>query len=368
MYTIAQVISSGGFYGAEQIALQLSISLKNKNYDTLNIVIDSPGAQQFKDKAASKNQETIIIPANKNILAIKKNLRNIILDRKIDIVHSHGYKSNILCFLATINTSTKKIATCHAWISDSLKLKLYEFIDKKILRYFDYVVVVSQALFDDVSNSGLNNNRLALFKNGVDFPPKDVSFDPFKVRQELNIPKHVKVVLRVGRLVQCKGNDCLLTSFKQLVKHQDAILVFVGDGDEKEKLIRQARELDIEDKIVFTGYRNDIPELLYMANVFVISSYSEAMPIVLIEAMAAKIPIVTTAVGDIPNAVENGVSAWVIPPHNACELKKALVSALGDNEAVTRKTDLAYRHYLKYFSGEALVRSYIKSYDLVLNE
>jgi len=183
------------------------------------------------------------------------------------------------------------------------------------------------------------------------------------VRRELVVAPDSKVILRVGRLARSKDNGVLLRALAACdgVAH----LVFVGEGEEQAALTAQSAELGLSHRVTFAGYRRDISTLLAISDVLVICSAKEGLPIVLLEAMAAQVPVVSTAVGGIPRVLGDE-SGWLIPPGDADALKEALSEALSDPRLALNRAEAAHRIYQRSFSREAMGARYLAIYRRLL--
>ena len=148
-----------------------------------------------------------------------------------------------------------------------------------------------------------------------------------------------KRLLFVGRLAAVKGLPVLFEAIAQLRQDRpNIILTIAGDGPDREKLLQQAKELGIEENIRILGYQSQsqVRQLLTQTDVFVMSSFAEGVPVVLMEAMAAGLPVVATRVAGIPELVEDGVSGFLVPPGEATELAERIAALLDDEDLRTR--------------------------------
>ena len=229
-----------------------------------------------------------------------RSIKKFAKDQEFDIMHSHGYKSNFYSLLGTAFLKIKRISTCHTWYSVNTKMKFYEWIDKILLKRFDKVVVVSQDLFDEVVRSGVSREKVCVINNGIDverFNHPLSSDQHKKFKQALGINDADKVIGVVARLASDKGHEYLFQALKVVIQKMPGIkCLVVGDGPLKNHLADSVQRLGLQDNVIFTGIRKDIPELLSIMDMFVLSSTKEGMPIALLEAMAMKKPIIATNV------------------------------------------------------------------------
>jgi glycosyltransferase involved in cell wall biosynthesis len=178
----------------------------------------------------------------------------------------------------------------------------------------------------------IGSDRLQVLFKGVDLAALDPSAqDGSAVRTALGIPQNVVVVGTVGRLVWEKGHVWLLQAAARLREAlPDARFLFVGAGEKEEQLRAEAARLGIDDRVVFAGYRRDIPGMLAAMDVFALPSRKENMPQVLLEAMAMARPVVSTATIGIREVLENGSSGFVVPTGDVGALADCLLQLARD--------------------------------------
>ena len=185
-------------------------------------------------------------------------------------------------------------------------------------------VVYSEAVLQHVKHDNLFSRPLMLVPYGIDlFEHPD---DRTRVRAQLGIMPDAFVWITVGRLTQQKGYGILVDAFHRIVSScgKNPVLVIVGDGEERDALQRQVLERGLDRSVIFTGPRDDVYSLLSAADGYVLSSLWEGGPLVVLEAMAAGLPVVATRVGDVDNMVNNGVTGSVVEPSDQEGLAEAM--------------------------------------------
>jgi glycosyltransferase involved in cell wall biosynthesis len=222
-----------------------------------------------------------------------------------------------------------------------------------------HILCNSQALKSVLTKSyGVPATRLTTIANGVDteyFRPQP---DP------ATGPPHL---LYIGRLVPDKDPDTLLQAFQlTLPAHPDAKLWLVGDGPRRAALQDLASRLSISARVRFLSPTPDLRPLLHQATLLVLSSRTEALPNVILEAMAAGLPVVATKVGGVPELVDPGVTGWLVPPGHPPALAAALKQALADPAARQTMGRNARQRAVEDFSLDALIRRYEAVLDRLL--
>jgi glycosyltransferase involved in cell wall biosynthesis len=176
-------------------------------------------------------------------------------------------------------------------------------------------------------------DRVRVIYNGIELQPHDEARDGAALRRELGCPPGAPVLLSVARLVTDKDPTTLLAAFRRVAQRdecQGARLWIAGDGPLRPTLAAQVERYGLTERVQFLGFRNDVPRLLAAADLLVISSLREGLPNVALEAMAARRPVVATAVSGIPELVRDGETGLLVPPAAPDALAAALAALLSD--------------------------------------
>lgn len=190
-----------------------------------------------------------------------------------------------------------------------------------------------------------------------------------RIRDELDIPRHARVLVNVSRLVDGKGHDQLLRAFA-LVRDQnpDVLLVVVGDGDRRAELERLAQDLGVASAVVFAGSRNDVPDVLAAGDIFVFASESEGFGMAVLEAMAASLPVVAFGLPAFDEFAEQGVTADLVSLGDVAALAGAIESLLDAPERGTAMGAAGRAVVRRRFSADAVARSFESVYRAALDE
>jgi glycosyltransferase involved in cell wall biosynthesis len=231
-------------------------------------------------------------------------------------------------------------------------------------RATDVFVAVSAATAETASaNRECAPHKLRVVINGTDlsrFPAPEGA--RAAIRDELGIPAGARVLITVGRLVKEKNHALLLRAAAPLLRN-DRRLVLVGDGPLHEDLRHRLRELESGRYVHMTGARRDVPALLAGADAFVLSSDSEGLPVGLLEAWAAGLPVVSTAVGGIPAAVRSDETGLLVPSGDVAALTTALGRVFEGDEALERMAERGRAHVLGTYSAEHMANAYFSLYQ-----
>jgi starch synthase (maltosyl-transferring) len=223
-----------------------------------------------------------------------------------------------------------------------------------------YVCVSRGVARFSVDVARLDLDDLVVIPNGIDTTPYEEA--QAVGRKGLGIPEHAHLAIFVGRLDAQKGLPDLLSAAERVIAERpDWYLAIVGDGPERPWLIEQisTRPL-LRDRVHFLGHRSDVPSLLAAADMLVLPSLWEGMPNVILEAMAAGLPVIGTAVEGTDELVIPGESGWLVPTHDPAALAATLIDAANSPETAKRFGQAGYCRIKEHFSLDATVRAYEK--------
>jgi glycosyltransferase involved in cell wall biosynthesis len=302
-----------------------------------------------------------------------KSIHDLIVQKNIDILHCHDYKADILGVLACRGLNIKRVATNHLWTHADFKLRFYEFIDGFFLNKFHKIIAVSDKIADETRFFLWNKKKMGVIYNGIDI-------DIFSKKNDANI-KNLKITLgfndndlligNIARLSQEKDQATLISAFAFLLKKGDEHahklrLFFVGEGPDKNKLIALAEKLGIANKIIFMGMRNDVVNLYSVMNIFVLPSRREGLPMVLLEAMAAQIPIIATDIEGVSTLIQNEKTGILVKPKNAEGLAIAIMSLLQDQKKAEYLAAQGRKLVEEKFSSAIMAKQYNEIYKSFL--
>lgn len=244
-------------------------------------------------------------------------------DCHVDVLHAHLANAHVLGALVSALTDRPCLATIHGRTVSMLDLEAHRLSERM------HMSVVCRAAYAHARAIGVARDRLHLIPNGV--PRSNASADRAAFAAGLGVDADAPLVAFVGRLSPEKGPDLFVRMAAQLaVKHPRAIFVVVGHGPLRERLERDARMLDLGNRLRFAGERHDVLEFMPALTALVVPSHAEGMPLALMEAMAAGVPVVATSVGGIPELVQHGATGLLVGPGDAGNLAAAVDGLLDD--------------------------------------
>ena len=369
---VLQLRSSSGFFGAENVIFELAKELTRSDYKPFVGVFKNSRNPHIELGEITKSYkiETVFFQSDgqfdlRTLFAIKDFIDN----NNIRIIHSHGYKTNIYALLVGWFKRIPVIVTCHPWIKTSPRMRLYARLDKMWLNRFDRIIAVSDEVQKEILNSRVVNSKVSIIDNGIDIDRFTDSFNIDNIRKDFNIKSNLKVVGTIGRLSEEKGHSLFLNAAKLVVeRYSDIKFIIVGDGPLKRKLQESVLDLNLQNHVVFTGIRNDIPRILTLFDIFVLPSLTEGLPMVLLEAMAAKKPIVATNVGNIPKLILHNITGLLVNPNDVYGLTEAIKALLNNKEKADLFALNSFAKVLRDFSSESMAKQYMEIYKDLLKK
>ncbi len=222
-----------------------------------------------------------------------------------------------------------------------------------------HIIAVSGAVKRQLLQHGYPDARVSVIWNGM--PAGPVCTDREALRQELGIAPGQFALVNAGRFIHDKGQDLLVQMMAGLTPPH-VHLYLVGDPQtDYGQAVKASAQADA--RIHFLGYRNDVQRILPAFDAYVLSSRREAMPLSLIEAMAARLPIVTTSVGGVPEVVQHGVSGLIVPPDDVSALTHAVAQLLAQPDAAQAMARAGEAHYKAHLTADTMVAKTLALYQ-----
>jgi glycosyltransferase involved in cell wall biosynthesis len=275
---------------------------------------------------------------------------------RIDLIHAHHRYPAFLAALVRKITDVRVLTTAHNVFPDKAAISLWG----------DRVIAVSKAVADWlIGTCGVPAGDVALIHNGIGPPTVCGNDDLRAVREEIGLAGEQMFLLTVGRLTEQKNYPLLLEALSR-IRNEDWLCAVVGDGEDRDALIRRAAELGLGERVHFLGKRNDVTRLMQAADMLVMSSAWEGFPYVVVEALACGLPIVATDVGGVREGVMHGKTGYLVTPGDSANLADRIRMLLAD--ADQRRTFAVNGRELfeEQFRIEDMYDRTLKEYDRLL--
>jgi glycosyltransferase involved in cell wall biosynthesis len=277
------------------------------------------------------------------------------------MVHSYGFYSNLFAIpaarLAGVPVVVASIRDCGETLTPWQKR-----VQKMFCRMADCILANAEGVRRWLIREGYPARKIQVIRNGI-VGPAPVSGGRGWLRQELGLSPDTRLIAVCSRLNRMKGLEYFLDAASLVARLQpDVRFLIVGgnghrtDGTYQGELERYAASLGIDDRVIFTGFRQDVARMLPEIDISVLPSLSEGLSNSLLEAMAAGVPVIATKVGGTPELVEDGATGLLVAPRNAAALGQAMTLLLDHPATARRIGDAARRDVTARFSVDKMVR------------
>lgn len=313
-----------------------------------------------------QNQGVVITPIKRNPgfdMALIRAMRAHIKTHNVDIVHCHQYTPYLYGFLAAMGTGVKVVFTEHGrFHPDRYRYKAM-LINPLIAMLTPAIVAISAATRDALARyEFIPKWKIRVIYNGI----QGLESDPAKtasLRESLGIPAQGYIVGTVSRLDPVKNQPMMLRGFKRFLEQcPDAWLLMVGDGPDRSKLEALAKDLQIDRRVIFTGFQTNPVDYLALLNIFLLSSFTEGTSMTLLEAMSLGIPAVTTNVGGNPEIVLNGQTGLLTPSSDEQAFADAVLQLWRNPEQAKVMAEASRERFMQQFSVKTMTQQYYDSY------
>jgi glycosyltransferase involved in cell wall biosynthesis len=374
---ILHLMHSEGVYGAELILLYLAREQQQRGHEPFVGSIRDPGTDQTSFEALAKSWGLPVVPIRitpRPTPGVVRSLLRIVRDGAPDVLHSHGYKANILLGPLPRRLRGPMLATLHGWTGARRfsALWLYERLDRLSLRRIDSVVVVAHHMLELRALQGVPRSRRHVIENGI--PPREERLADLAARDVAPLPDELveftarqPTLIAIGRLSREKGFTLLLEAFARARSrvapaHQ---LLIVGDGPEREALANRIAALSLSGTVRLAGYVDGADRLLAGAAGFVMSSLTEGLPLVLLEAMQWRVPILATAVGAIPELLDEGWCGRLVAANDLTALTQGLQSLMSGDSSSGEAIASAGQAVSGRYTSARMAEEYLAAYAAI---
>mgnify|MGYP000861575471 CR=1 FL=1 len=366
---VAQLIDNLKWGGAQKMMAQLAQALAERQHEITVISLGSSNTPLAEDLRAHHIRVVEFSAPHLFDPVRLGHLAHFLRSEKFDILHSYLTYANIMGVLAGKLTGVPVVASLHsAGIDPRFYHPIRYQIETWLLRFGAHCVIANGCSIAKANQQRLGHKRIVVIPNAVTIPPSISTAERVALRAEL-LPKPNRLLLiSVGRLSPPKGYSDLLTAFaKVLPTHRSVFLMIVGDGSLRSELERQVESLVLNQDVLMTGARSDIPRLLAASDLFVNASHWEGLSVAILEAMAAGLPVVATSVGDTPRIVIPG-TGLVVPPQQPAHLAEALCKLLDQPQMLPILGEAARNHITNHYNLATSVEQFLPLYAGIIQQ
>ncbi|MFH1985702.1 MAG: glycosyltransferase family 4 protein [Pseudomonadota bacterium] len=365
------VIDGIEFGGGERGFAQIVNGLPNNRYETF--LASSLQENFYNTVSNSSVQYCPINFSNRYNPVVLLSLIRIIRGKSIDIVHGQGARADFYARLASgLSGKTMYVSSVQMPVEGfnvgPTKNRFYKAVDRFSERFVDRFIVVSSVLEQAmILEHEIPKEKIVKVYNGIEtdfYKPYDQEAGRKRVRKEFSIDGSEILIGSLGRLVWQKGFEYFLRSVTTLVKDIPKVrFMLVGVGPLRQRLERLAMSLGISNRLIFTGHRSDIRDILAAMEIVVIPSLLEGFPMITLEAMAMEKPIVTTQIGGIQEQITNFKEGLLVPPENPLSIAQAVKRLVDDPKYAQTIGKNARSKVVRDFSVKKMISETIKVYE-----
>jgi glycosyltransferase involved in cell wall biosynthesis len=360
--------------GAERLMVPLMQHIDTERFLTRVCVLreryGNPVAEELKRMGVTVD----MLPVNRlrDLTAIPRMVRYF-RRHEADLVHTQLEFANALGNAAASIIRLPSVCTIHTLddpVEGSKKSRRLKLMWWSLRRFCDQVITVSEgARRHYLAVSGDSVDKVITVYNGIDlssFPQLDTA-QQAALRESLGIPAHVPLMITVAVLRPQKGIQYMLEALPAILETvPDAYYMVVGDGDHRQALQESARRSGLGERVIFTGFREDVASLLSISDLFVLPTLDEALPTVLAEAMAMSLPLVVSDVGGVSEMVDDGVNGLLLPPGDPDRLAEACIGLLQNDEDAHQMGEAGWKVVNERFNIRKQVKLLGDLYDEIL--
>jgi glycosyltransferase involved in cell wall biosynthesis len=364
--SIAHVLSSFGMGGQERVALDLATAQHARGHQVLAISLsDAPDVSLADSFRAAGIRTECVAKHGGSVdptlaVRVSKHLRS----GGVELVHTHNPQALVYGSPAAALAGAACVHSKHGVNPDPSRRMWLRRAASKIVDA--YVAVTPSLARIATAAHECDPTQLHVIPNGIDTQRFSLDLEARRrIRAELGIPENAWVVGTVGRLAPEKNQALLIDAISPMLDPRRHLVV-VGEGPERDELERRAQATWRPELVHFTGARSDVSALLSAFDVFALTSRSEGLPLVLLEAMAMGLPVLSTAVGGIPDLIEHGVTGFLVDPADEGGLMTQLIWLSSRPQSALDVANSGRRLVLERHSTEHMARDYEDLYFRVL--
>jgi len=370
-------IIDGEVTGGNIICLKILEEALRRGYQA---IVSSPSKGRFTDILRQKGINVYNINTRglfRFDSAIK--LACLIKKERINLVHSHALLTGTVwsCIGAGL-AGVPVINHFHMqyFFNPNPFVKLYQFLLSRVTSklFCTRAIAVSENVKRKIIEQGIPAYKVTVIYNGIDSDDVRYTKSPLEIRNEFGLKQDQRIIGEVGRLCEGKGQDVLLKAAGKIRgKTADVVFLIIGEdlerrGEYKNKLEGLAEKLGLKEQFIFTGYRPDVMDLMNAFDMLVLPSLMEGLSMVILEAMAAKKPVITTPIGGNLETVMDGQTGTIVPKQDPDKLAEAILYHLNNPEISKRMGEKGYERVKEFFPLSRMVEQVMDIYKQIFME
>ncbi len=297
-----------------------------------------------------------------------REITGLLRDIHADILLCHGYKPDLLGLIAARRVGIPVISVSRGWTGETFKVRVNEALDRLGLYFMDAIVCVSEGQAEKVRRLGIPATRLSVIRNAINVD-RFADLNPaYRDRLQGMFAEPRRLIVGAGgRLSPEKGFANLVAAAAGAIREDSSIgFAIFGEGRLRGELERQIEALGLAGKVILPGFRDDLDSYIPAFDLLALPSYTEGLPNIVLESLAASVPVVATAVGGVPEVVQDGSSGYLVPPGDPDALAGRILRVLHSADG-GRSMGKQGREYVRsHFSFAAQAIEYQRLFDALL--
>lgn len=367
---IIEVSSDTNIGGAGKCLLTL---LENFDYEQFEVKTILPKNSLLKPHMEKLGAEVIEVDgiADKSLdFKAVKELKEIFKREKADLVHTHASMS---ARIAAKQLGIKVIYTRHSVFEPPKKISqgIGKMINGAVNNAFaDGIIAVAEAARENLTKTGVSDKKIKVILNGVDGLEKPSEAEIAKSKERFGVKDGEKVVSIVARLEDIKGHEYFIEAADAILKRGANVKFFIaGTGSYENTLKEKVKSLNLEDRVIFTGFISDVDKLMSITDIQANASYgTEATSLALLEGMSLGIPAVVSDFGGNPGVIKDGVNGFIVPKQNSAKLADGIEKLLLDEELYKKLSEGAVEIFKNTFTAKAMTRNTENYYTEIIEK
>jgi len=364
MTNILYIIEEFVLGGAERVVADQALNIDKEKFNVTVCCLRKKG--EFAHLLQEKGVRIIELGKKPGVdFSIIPKVKRVIKENHIQLVHTHLWVANFWGRIAAILSGVPVVITEHN--VDIWKRWYHKFADWFLAFFTKKVCVVSRQVGNFYRKEcWISKRKIEVVYNGIDIARREISKEEIKkLRNQLKFRDDRPLIVSIGRLVEAKAVHVFIESCQILVKRGCKFkALIVGEGPLRERLQQSVRRLGLEKKVIFTGLRKDVDKILELADVCVLSSVREGLPITVLEAMAHGVPFVATDVGGNSEVIVDGETGFLVPINDVEALAYNIEKILQDSGLRMKLSANAKKRVEELFSVEKMVKRYEEIYKV----
>ena len=325
-------------------------------FDPSEVILGLFEKGEMYDRAIKLGIPTILFEQrNQKDLTVLPKLVKYIKKEKLSFIHTHGPRATFFMSLIKKFIDQPLITTIHSnpcddFLGKGLKGKLCYLMYKASFNYVDHFIVVSTAFKKVMKNKfKIREDKISVILNGIDFNLNNSAY----TKRELGFSENDFLILMAARLEPVKQHHLALESFRKVLQtYANAKLILVGDGSCRKRIEDYIETNSLQQSVYLFGHRDDLQKIFPTVDLILLTSKSESFPLVLLEAARAKVPIVTTNVGDVSKLIPSSDYGWIVTDVESNRIANAIQEAIisKENKEIDKMTFKLFQYASNQFS------------------